>query len=450
MLWTITIYAKQILIALVACLGQIMFGYAAGWPSPVISKLNDPEQFPQTPSLSQTNWIVSILLIGSFVGTVISGPLSNVVGRKPCLIMGAATGMVSFLLLALIKNPGAVIAFRFILGAGISVVFGINLVYIGEIAATEVRGMLLGCTGIFNSLGFLLVYSVGTYVSYEMVNYIGMIVGAVFICGIFFMPETPIFHIIKDREEDARSTFLALNRKEDAEKISEMKMELEENRKSNPWKTLLQVKCNRKALILTSFLYLLQQTAGVSAMLTYTTLIFEIAGSSITPYIATIIVGAVNVLSGCITPLFVERFGRRPLLLTSTFVCGLALMILSVYIYLYNIGNPVALDIRWLPLPVFIIYCISNSFGFLVLPGALVGEMFQLNVRGVGSSIAVCVCWLAGFSTVTAFAYIIAGTGTHVAFAIFSASCGIAFLFTLICIPETKGKSLIEVQKMLS
>ncbi|KAL0811486.1 hypothetical protein ABMA28_009880 [Loxostege sticticalis] len=433
----------------VSCIGQILFGYAAGWPSPVMPKLLDPDEFPRAPTPMQTNWIVSIIFIGCLIGTVISGPLSNTVGRKPCLIVGGSTASLSFLALALIKHPYSLMAFRLICGVGCSMVFGVNLVYIGEIASTEIRGMLLGSTGLFNSLGFLVVYSVGNYVPYDVINYIGMILGIVFVTGILFAPETPIYYIIRGRNEEAKATLLALGRKDDAEKVSELRLEIESNQKVKAWNTLLKVKCNRKALVITSLLHIFQQASGIGAMLAYTTMIFEISGSSITPYIATIIVGAVNLAAGFITPLFVERFGRKILLLMSTFLTGLTLLILAIYIYHYNTGNPAVLNIRWVPLPVYILYCISYSFGFGVLPATLVGEMFQLNVRSAGSAVALCISWLAAFICLSTFGYIISGSGVHVAFAIFSASCGLAFLFTIFFVPETKGKSLIEVQEML-
>ncbi|KAL0861060.1 hypothetical protein ABMA27_009572 [Loxostege sticticalis] len=444
------IYGRQYLICFFAYIGQILFGYTGGWTAPMFSKLQDPEQFPHPPNDLQANWLVAITFLGSFVGAVILSRLSNVLGRKPCLVIGGVSITLSYLGKALIKNIAALLTFRFILGVGIATVFSVNLVYIGEIASTEIRGKLLGSFIIFNSMGFLLVYVVGGFASYEAVNYFAMALGLVYLCGLFFAPESPIYHLIKGREEEARVALMVLKRKEDAEKISEIKAQIEKNKNTLEWRTLFMVKCNRKALIITTLLFVFQQTSGIGVMRTYTTTIFEIADSAITPHIATIIIGVVQVLSGFITPLFVESCGRKLLLLMSTGLASLSLMILAIYFYLYDNGVHFVADIKWLPLVMCIIYFICFTSGFGVIPGTLVGEMFEMDVRNSGTAIVFSFSWLSSVLSVTTFGYIITNAGIFVAFCIFSIVCALAFVFTIFFVPETKGKSLLDVQKMLN
>ncbi|XP_063834595.1 facilitated trehalose transporter Tret1-like isoform X1 [Ostrinia nubilalis] len=443
------IYRKQYLFCFFASLGQILFGYTAGWPAQIVAKLRDPDQFPEAPSDLEVNWMVSSTVLGAAVGAIAFSSISNTLGRKPYLIVGGLGYSLSYLGTALIKSIAGLLVFRVFTGVFIAMLYTLSFVYIGEIASTEIRGTLLGTAAVYVNIGFLLAYTTGGYMSYQAVNYLPMAIGIVFLGGILCAPETPIYHIIQDREKEAKAVLISLNRKEDAEKISQLKTEVQESMTKQKWKALFTVKCNRKALMITVILNMLVQFSGPIIMGAYTTMVFEMAGSSVTPFIGTIIIGVVQVLSGIITPVFIERCGRRILLMISTSLAGLSLLALAIYLYLYDIGHPVIAQIQWMPLVVFIIYCFTYTFGFGSLPSALMGEMFEMNVRSAGSSIVMSSSYFAGVITVMSFGYIITSVGIYVAIIIFSMVCFVAFVFTIFFVPETKGKSLIEVQKML-
>ncbi|XP_063834613.1 facilitated trehalose transporter Tret1-like [Ostrinia nubilalis] len=443
-------YGRQYLICFFAYIGQIIFGYAGGWPAPIFSKLHDPGQFPVPPSDMEYNWVISSLYVGAVVGALALSRLSNVIGRKSFLIIGDVGIILSYVGLILIKHILALWILRFIMGMSIAFIYCVNLVYIGEIASTEIRGKLLGSFMIYFSFGFLLVYIVGGYASYDFVNYFALAMSVMYLGGLYFAPESPIYHLLKGRNEEARATLIALNRKEDAENLTELKLQIENNKGTLEWKTLFMVKCNRKALIITGLLYGFQQLSGVPILRNYATTIFDIAESSVAPHVAMIIIGSVQFISAFITIMAVENCGRRILLLMSTSCCCLSMLVLALYFYLYDNGVEFVSNIKWVPLVASVTFLAAFTPGFGVIPGTLVGEMFEVDVRNKGTAIVLAFSWFMSIFTITSFGVIITNMGMYVAFATFSVVAACAFLCTLFLVPETKGKTLIEVQKMLS
>ncbi|XP_052744834.1 facilitated trehalose transporter Tret1-like [Bicyclus anynana] len=188
------------------------------------------------------------------------------------------------------------------------------------------------------------------------------------------------------------------------------------------------------------------------------------AGSSIPAHLSMIIIGCFQLIGSTVTPFFVEGSGRRKILMLSCATCSLSMFLLGLYFYLDLIGNPIVDNIKWMPLVVLILYYIGydsdchhpyyyyeKTFfaGLGIIPNAIIGEMFTSNVRSKGSTVTMTTSWLFGFAVTTAFGALLETVGGHVAFWFFSATCAGAVLFTFFFVPETKGKTLLEIQDSL-
>ncbi|CAH4035296.1 unnamed protein product [Pieris brassicae] len=407
----------QVLILACVNIGQFIDGYSVGWSAPIIPKLQDLSQSPLKETITdvQVSWIGSLLYLGSIVGPYIPSYLSNIVGRKPCLFFGGMLNLAAIILIVTTKNIATIFAIRIISGLGMGMVTVSNLVYVGEIASTNIRGILLTSTSIVGISGTLAAYCVG-------------------------------------KEIEAKNTLRSLGRVEDLESIFESVRGTNPD-EANSWKAwfkIFTVKANRRSLRITLTLCTLQQTSGVAAVLFFATTIFQMAGSSIRPDIATIVIGSTRLVASMIAPFIVERAGRRILLLVSTAFCACSLLILGTYFHLARVQNSIISEIGWLPLLSLIMYFFSYEIGFGTMPSALVGEMFRGNARSTGSAVSMTTAWLIGFGVATSFGSMVKILGGDVTFWIFSCSCLVAFMFTLKCVPETKGKSLNEIQEMLS
>ncbi|XP_047035819.1 facilitated trehalose transporter Tret1-like [Helicoverpa zea] len=444
----------QILIVACVNIGQFIDGYSVGWSAPIIPKLQDPHQSPLPELVTdfQVSCIGSLLYIGAIVGPYIPSYLSNIIGRKPCLLLGGLLNLLAIILIITTHNIIMVYAVRIISGLGMGMVTVSNLVYVGEIASTNIRGILLTSTSIVGIFGTLAAYSIGPYVSYQATGYIALVINIVHVIGILFVPESPVYYALKGKETETKSTLRLLGRLDDLENVFESVQDLEPN-DGHSWKSwvkIFTVKSNRRSLIITFSLLTLQQMSGVAAVLFFVTTIFQLAGSSIRPDLATILVGATRLLSSLIAPTLVERAGRRILLLTSTAFCAVSLFILGTYFYLDRIQSSIISDIRWLPLMALIMYFFSYESGFGTMPFALVGEMFKGNARSPGSAISMTTAWLIGFLIATSFNTMLTSIGGDVTFLVFSLSCVLACLFTYKFVPETKGRTLSEIQQILS
>ncbi|XP_072932229.1 facilitated trehalose transporter Tret1-like [Epargyreus clarus] len=433
-------------------LGQVLVGYSLGWTAPIIPKLQDPATSPLPYQITemQRSFVGSILYLGGLSGPYLSGYLSNVKGRKPCMIIGGLVAFVAYIILGTARTLVMIYIGRFLSGFGVGIITVMAIVYLGEIASTHIRGIFLTGVGIFITGGSLLAFSVGPFVSYSVSAYIGACLSLGYTIKMFFVLETPIYYALKDKEHAVKKVLEDLGRMDDIEKVYLSKQEFEESNSLKDWKELFTLKGNKKALTISIILNISQQGSGLLSVTFFATTIFELAGSSVEPWIATIVIGCTQLFGGLLTPIFVERCGRRILLLISTALCCLSMLVLGVYFYLHHIDHWVVQKITWLPLASLIIFYISYDSGLGIIPNALSGEMFEPNVRSKGCAVAITLSWLTGFLVTTTFGTLVTVVGGHVGFWFFSAVCGMTFLYCLFFVPETKGKSLVEIQEMLS
>ncbi|XP_038219738.1 facilitated trehalose transporter Tret1-like [Zerene cesonia] len=441
---------------IVACIniGQIVVGYSVGWSAPIIPKLQNVTDNPLEEPITdlEASWVGSLLYIGAMVGPYVTSILSNLIGRKPCLFIGGLLNITSYILVITTKNLTMVYALRVISGLGMGVTIVGNIVYVGEIASTHIRGILLTSTSIVGISGTLLVYSVVPFISYVCTGYIALGISLVHLIAILYIPESPVYLAMKGDAIKAAKTLNRLGRSNDVDKTLDTFSQFKgsETTKIQDWIEIFTIKSNRISLFLTFTLGAFQQTSGVAVVLFFATTIFKLAGSSIEPHIATIIIGVTRLVSGLIAPTFVDRSGRKILLLVSMAACSISLSVLGLYFYLDRVDSPALTNIGWLPMVALIVYFFCYEAGFGTIPNAIVGEMFRPNVRSNGSALAITLTWLVGFALTTSFNSMVETLGGDVTFWIFGGCCVLAFLFTFFCLPETKGKTLNEIQEMLS
>ncbi|XP_046973076.1 facilitated trehalose transporter Tret1-like [Vanessa cardui] len=443
---------NQIIISACMYTGQLLLGFNTAWTGPIITKLRDLEQSPLPYLLTETeiSLIASLMYVGAVPGPYIIGWLSNVKGRKPCLILGGFISIVSYVLLAAANNLAMLYIGRIFGGLGIGTIALVNLVYIGEIASTPIRGVLLTVVGIFTTLGAILLFAVGPFFSYRVSTYVGLGLAVIFTLSTLMIPESPIFYILRDDEDGLVKSLQILGRLDDKKKLYDVKDEFKSGDTKMDWIELFTLKTNRRALIIGVTINIFQHTSGVMAVLFFSGDIFEMAGSSINSDISMIIIGGFQLFGSLVASVFIEKYGRKTLLIISTLTCSISMLSLGLYFYLDNVQQLGIENVAWLPLVILIIFFIGYDSGLGIIPIVLIGEMFTSNVRSKGSAVALTFAWIAGFLISTAFGILVENFGGHAAFWLFSCSSACAFLFTVFFIPETKGKSLLEIQKYLN
>nr|XP_967531.2 PREDICTED: facilitated trehalose transporter Tret1 [Tribolium castaneum] len=449
-----TMFDQVYFSALSGNLLSFVTGTAIAWSSPTLPKLNDTDvgniPFGRRIDSDENSWIGSLMPLGAIFGPFLFGFLADKLGRKVTLMSLAVPYIVSFLTLAFAEVVGLFYFARVLTGLAVGGVFTVFPMYIGEIAEDKNRGTLGSVMNIFITSGLLFSYCVGPYVSIMAFNIILAVIPCVYLVLFFLLaPESPHYHVSRDNHEAASKSLekiRAPGTKTDAE-LADIKLSIEKSKEGSIG-DLFASRGLVKALTISVLLVVLQQLSGINVVLFYAQPIFQASGSSLDSEVASIIIGVVQFLTSFVTPMLVERLGRKILLYFSAIGMLIAEVPLGLYFYMLNNGDDVE-AISWLPVVSLMVYIITYNCGFGPLPWAMMGELFPANVKSVASSLTATCCWVIGFLITKFFTSIADAMGMGPLFWLFAGFCGVAFFFTLVFVIETKGKNLQEIQDIL-
>ncbi|KAJ1522888.1 hypothetical protein ONE63_002030 [Megalurothrips usitatus] len=425
------------------------------WTSPSLPKYSGPNA-TLVLTEGEAAWVGSLTPLGAALGPVPAGILADSLGRKPTLLGDSVLLVVSWALIAMASSPGWLYAARFIAGVATGCVFTVLPMYIGEIAVDSVRSTLGSLMQLSLTVGFMVPFALGPYVSTMWLAIASGLVPLVFSAAFFAMPESPYVLLARDDTHGAAAALMWL-RGQDRKAITEelRKMEEEAREAQSKKKPLIQsfmqifaTQGNIKAFCFGCGLLFFQQFSGINAVLFYAQGIFEKTGSSMAPEICTIIIGLVQIVASAGTLLLTARFSMKALLIFSGFGMAIAHALLGYFFHVVASGDDVS-SIGALPVGSLVFYIIVYCFGFGPLPWAVMGEVFSPEIKAICSSVCASFCWMLGFLITLFFGKVLAAVGDDVTFWGLGVCCVAASLFTLL-IPNTRGKSLQEIQDMLN
>ncbi|CAG9569203.1 unnamed protein product [Danaus chrysippus] len=427
-----------------------------GWTSPIFPHLRSIDSpLSEPPTLQQESWIGSLLVLGGLLGPLITVPLSNRIGRRYIIMSSNIPLLLGWLLAGVASDLATLYAARIMWGCATGMQFATVPLYIGEIAEDKIRGSLSALFLLFINIGFLLAYSIGPYSSYWGLTATGGILSLFYIPFTWYIPETPFFLVYKGKTEEAIKVLKQLRGKSKEavqDEVDGLQAMVQREFKTEPSvKDLWATSGNLKALGICVFLAMLLQLSGIDVLLFYMEELLEKVGTKISASDGTIIMGVVQVVTSCITPLVVDRLGRKLLMWTTSLGLSIFLSIIGIYALLdshfkYNV-EPYA----FLPLLCLVIYMVLFTLGVGPVPWVLVGEMFPPRSKCLASGVASFMCWLAGFIWTRFFREVAASSGMYTAFWVLSVCCFLGFIFSVSpLLPETKGKTFDEIQDMLN
>ncbi|KAJ8688522.1 hypothetical protein QAD02_024317 [Eretmocerus hayati] len=452
----------QYLATLVA--GSIMAqsGMNLGWTSPVLPQLARNDSF--IPGLDsegeEVSWITSLMPLGAILGAVPSGKAADILGRKPAIGITVTPFLICWLMMlwAPFVNDRSLTTWilygaRFIGGIGAGAACVLVPVYIGEVAEPSIRGTLGTFFPIFFSLGIVFSYVAGSYLSYVVFNGTCAALLAPFLIAVVsFLPESPSWLVQRGRKADACKVLRLLRGPsyDVSQEITELIEESEQLQiKEGGLRDLLGTKAGRKALATSMGLMWFQQMCGIDAVLFYTVSIFEHAHSSIDPNVATIIIGFIEVVMGLIVAVTIDRFGRKPLLVFSGTAMTFCLGVLGYYYKLMEMEEDIT-SISWLPLTCIGLFNVVFSLGYGSVPYSIISELFPPETKGIAGSISIMTNWFLVFVVTRTFHVLTRMLNTSLTFWLFAAVCAVSALFAFVYVPETKGKTLQEIQTKLA
>jgi sugar porter (SP) family MFS transporter len=439
-----------LLISVIAATGGLLFGFDTGVISGALPFLKQYWSLPD----SSIELITTTVLIGAVIGAVTSGRLSDLLGRKKMIIINAIIFTAGAVGCAYAPNPTLLIVMRIIIGFAIGITSYVVPMYIAEISPTRVRGALVTLNQLMITIGILVSYITDYLLSndanvqsWRWMFLVGFIPAMILLIGMFFLPETPRWLISKGRWEEGKAILLKV---EDPDIVSKTLAELEidihqESRLTSGWREVFKPWL-RAPLIITVGIFFFQQFSGVNTIIYYSPIIFKMAGivSNTGSILPAIIIGAVNVLACFLSILLLDKVGRRKLYMIgiSGMIPSLALLGACFY-FKEQLGAS---------LPVFAVLSIVCFIIFIAISLAplgwlLISEVFPLNVRGVGMSIGSLSHW--GFNAIIAFTFLklVNSVGVDMTFWVYSLVCLAGLFWGYHYIPETKGRSLEEIEQ---
>ncbi|MGI8459742.1 MAG: sugar porter family MFS transporter [Propionibacteriaceae bacterium] len=432
----------------IAAIGGLLFGYDTGVISGALLFIQ--QEFALQPLME--GFVVSSILIGALIGAIVAGRLSDRFGRKRTVIGAALLFVVGAALAALAPSAWFLVAARIVLGMAVGSASVIVPLFIAEAAPKQLRGRLVAVNQLLITIGIVLAYVTNAVFAHpggwRWSFALGIIPAVALAIGMVFMPETPRWLVEKGRVDEARSVLRRLRRPQQADAelheiqhIAAMDAELDKPALSD-----LAARWVRPALIAGIGVSFFGQLAGVNTVIYYAPTILNSAGLGASAAIlATVGVGVVNVVMTVVGMSLVDKAGRRLLLLIGFPVMAACLIALGIVLSGKELG-PNAGVIAAICLAVYIAaFALSVGVVVFVLPS----EVYPLRIRGAAMSATMGTNWTMNFVVSLTFLPLVAALGASVTFWIYAAVCIIAIFYAARLVPETKGRTLEEIEEWL-
>jgi sugar porter (SP) family MFS transporter len=454
-------YAFLLSISLVAALGGLLFGY--DWVVIGGAKPFYEVYFGITNSPALQGWAMSSALVGCVAGAAVAGRLADSYGRKPLLIIAAVLFSLCALGTGLVETFDGFIAWRIIGGVGIGIASTISPLYIAEIAPPKYRGLFVSINQLTVVLGILgaqitnmlitekipdgfteaqILASWNGQTGWRWMFWAGLFPAVLFFVLMFLIPESPRYLAKKGKYDKAG---VILNKIGGAEytsaAINEIKETFEDETHGTGLKTLFD-KRTLGILLIGIVLAAFQQWCGINIIFNYAQEIFVSAGYGINDLFMNIVItGSINLVFTIVAMGTVDRLGRKKLMLLGS--GGLAI-IYAVMGYLYYT------NVTGMPLMILVLLAIAiYAMSLAPIVWVILSEIFPNRIRGLAMSISTFALWIASALLVQTFPFLNESLGTYGTFWIYGVICALGFLFVWAKLPETKNKSLEQIEEEL-
>lgn len=451
--------AYLLLICLVSAMGGLLFGY--DWVVIGGAKIFYEPFFGLEGSAALRGWAMSSALIGCLAGALLSGAWSDRYGRKKMLIVA------SFLFVASAVGTGAVdrfswfIAYRIIGGFGIGIASNVSPIYIAEVAPASVRGKFVSINQLTIVLGILMAqlanWQIGEHftsgaatLSADSIEWAWrwMFWGELIPAGLFFLlsfviPESPRWLATAGRTAQAGKILARVGGEGYARQtLAELKQLTSERTDHGNWRLLLQPNL-RGVLLIGVVLAIFQQWCGINVIFNYAHEIFSEAGYAVSDVLMNIVVtGVTNVIFTFVAIYTVDKWGRRSLMFVGSAGLTVIYFILGTCYFFGVSGWPMLL------LVVLAIACYAMSLAPIVW--VVLSEIFPVRVRGMAMALSTFFLWVACFLLTYTFPILNEAVGASGTFWLYGGICLAGFFFIRAKLPETKGKTLEELEKELT
>ncbi len=433
-------------ISLIAAIGGLLFGYDTGVISGALLYIKDDLHAGDF----EQQAIVSVLLLGAMVGALASGYLADRISRRWTKVISGSIYVIGALGCAFSVNAGMLIGFRFLLGLSVGTASFVSPLYISEASPPRVRGGLVSFNQLAITSGILIAYIVDFLFKDVTYNWrwmlgIAAVPGAALAIGMLTVPHTPRWLMLTGQESRARGVLERLRTQRAAQDIDTEIEEIKEaNRKEGDSRVRDLVGPRLRPLLLIGLaLAIFQQFVGVNTVIYYAPTILSDTGLTNSASITqTVFVGVTNVVFTIVAVLLLDRVGRRALLLTGVAALTLALVTLGAYFWSPSLQQ----NAPYLALAGLLVYIAGFAVGLGPVFWLMISEIYPMGVRSKAMSVATIANWGANFLVAGTFLTLTNLITTQGTFFLYSGLAVLAFVVFAARVPETKGRSLEEIQ----
>ncbi len=429
--------------AALSALGGLLFGYDTGVISGAILFIR--QDFGLTDFT--VGLVVSAVLIGAVVGAGIGGDLSDHFGRRKIILLAAVIFALGAVGSAIVPNVLMLTIGRIVVGFAIGIASEVTPLYISEVSPPDRRGSLVSLNQLSITVGIVVSYVVDFALSsiqgWRYMLGLAAFPATILGVGMLFLPDTPRWLMNHNEKNEARKVLQRIRGKTDVEdEINEIQTGLQKQRggRAELFNPLV-----KPALVIGVSLAVLQQVTGINTVIYYAPLIFQFAGiaSASSAILATVGVGLVNVLVTIAAIFMLDKVGRRPLLLVGLAGMSCSLGLLGGVFFLPSLLN----QLGSLAVVGLMLYVASFAIGLGPVFWLLISEIYPLRIRGLAMSIASEANWGSNLIIALTFLTLVQLLGRAETFWFYGILAIIAWVFAFLFVPETKGKTLEEIEE---
>ncbi|XP_044733251.1 facilitated trehalose transporter Tret1-like [Chrysoperla carnea] len=434
-------------LAVLSTMAMVSGGMHLGWIGPTLHKLfsdNPPIQITS----NEGSWMASMNAFGGIFGPIFGSISADHFGRQKALIFLTVPYIITWILIYFAQNVYMLCVAQLISGFGAAAAFTVLPMYIGEITSPNIRGKCGTLISIQYNVGILIESIIVPYFSIKA-NAIIVLSLPVFLFIVFrWIPETPYYYLMRNQPENAAKSLRILTQNENVEKqLETIKTFIDEERKTKTnFFTIFKYQHNRLALLIAIGVITIQELSGINPIVSYAQVVFEQTGASLDANVSGIILCTAGLVFRASCSFLVDSWGRRPLLILSSLTCALPLSMIGAFFSMQYMQYEYEHYFRLMPIIALVLYKLTSGIGLGPLPPVVLSEMFATNVKGYASCIVCTYDFIVNFMLTKSFQLICDSFGVHVTFYFFAIGCLCGGLFVYLIVPETKERTLEEIQ----
>ncbi len=440
-----------IMVGAVIMMAGLLFGYDQGVISGALDGIEKDFDVGTTAIEIITSWVT----LGAMFGALAAGVLADKIGRKPTITLAAALFIVGAAIEAFAPGTVVLVVGRLVVGFGVGVASVAAPLYAAEMAPARWRGRFVSMYQLAITLGIFFAYLVDQFLTnsdrWRLMLGVSAVPAIVLFVLMSPMPESPRFLLKRGRRDKASAALTKVEPDADIDaRLAEVEESLAADADQASWSELFGHTL-RRPLMIGIGLAVFQQITGINAIIYYGNKIFAAAGFE-TPAdqaaATTWAIGAVNVLATLIAVVYVDRFGRKPLLRIGLVGMGTSLAVVGFCFFRLDAQPPGAGESMAgiFTLVGLVVFIASFAFSLGPVVWTVINEIFPSRIRGRGVALATAVNWFSAWAVSQFFLTIVDAIGEGTTFLLFAAFSATAFVWIGRKVPETKGKTLEEIE----